>query len=92
MKVLHVTAINTLSARSGIPAVVKGLCDYQNKFDDVESRVLSLKAKVDNVGSPFFDYIGNCRYMDYLKVFHPDLVIIHDFYHYQLFLNVFQFS
>lgn len=83
MKILHVTAIISLDGKSGIPAVVKGLCEYQNKLDGIESRVLSLRARADNVGSPYFHYIGDCHYMQFLKDYQPDIVIIHDFYYYQ---------
>ena len=83
MKILHVTAIISLDGKSGIPAVVKGLCEYQNKLDGIESRVLSLRAKVDNVGSPYFHYISDCHYMQFLKEYNPDIVILHDFYYYQ---------
>lgn len=83
MKILHVTAIISLDGKSGIPAVVKGLCEYQNRLDGIEARVLSLRSKVDNVGSPHFYYIGDCHYMQFLKDYNPDIVIIHDFFHYQ---------
>ncbi len=83
MRILHVTAIISLDGKSGIPAVVKGLCEYQNRFDDIESKVLSLRANVDKVGSPDYQYIGDCHYMQYLKDYKPDIVIIHDFYYYQ---------
>lgn len=83
MKILHVTAIISLDGKSGIPAVVKGLCEYQNKLEGIVSRVLSLRAKVDNVGSPNFYYIGDCHYMQFIKDYQPDIVIIHDFYYYQ---------
>ena len=83
MKILHITAINTLLARSGIPAVVKGLCDHQNGIDGIESRVLSLRAKAEDSGSPYFDNLGHTRFSEYVKNSQPDIVIIHDFYHYQ---------
>ena len=83
MKILHVTAIISLDGKSGIPAVVKGLCEYQNRLDGIEARVLSLRSKVDSVGSPHFYYIGDCHYMQFLKDYNPDIVIIHDFYYYQ---------
>ena len=79
MRILHVTAIISLDGKSGIPAVVKGLCEYQNKLNGIESRVLSLRARVDNVESPYFYYIGDCHYMQFLSDYNPDIVIIHDF-------------
>lgn len=81
MKILHITAVHTMEAESGIPAVVKGLCEYQNKMDGVESRVLSLFAKVDNVGSQYFSYLGDGSFKRYIKDYMPDFVIFHDFYY-----------
>ncbi len=83
MKILHITAINTLMARSGIPAVLKGLCEYQNNIDGFEARVLSLRAEVKEAGSPFFDNLCKSSFKEYLTNYNPDIVIIHDFYYYQ---------
>lgn len=83
MKILHITAIKTLQARSGIPAVVKGLCENQNQLAGIESRVLSIRAKAEEAGSPYFDNLGNRRFDEYVRSYQPDIVIIHDFYHYQ---------
>lgn len=81
MRILHITAINTLLARSGIPAVVKGLCEHQNMIDGIDARVLSLRADAQESGSPFFDNLGDKRFKEYVCIYNPDLVIFHDFYH-----------
>ena len=83
MKILHITAINTLLARSGIPAVVKGLCEHQNRIDGVEARALSLRADAMESGSPFFDNLGKGGFKVYIQNYGPDLVIFHDFYYLQ---------
>ena len=83
MKILHITAIDTLLARSGIPAVVKGLCEHQNRIDGVEARVLSLRADAKESHSPFFDNLGEKSFKSYVMDYKPDLVVIHDFYYYQ---------
>ena len=83
MKVLHITAINTLLARSGIPAVVKGLCEHQNSIDGVEARALSLRADAKEAESPYFDNLGEKSFKKYVTDYNPDIVIIHDFYYYQ---------
>jgi glycosyltransferase involved in cell wall biosynthesis len=83
MRILHITAIISLDGKSGIPAVVKGLCEHQNKIDGVVSRVLSVRATIDNVGSPYYHYLGNGSFKDYLAGYKPDIAIFHDFYYYQ---------
>lgn len=83
MKILHITAINTLRARSGIPAVVKGLCEHQNLIDGVEARALSLRADAKESESPYFDNLGERSFNEYVTDYKPDIVIIHDFYYYQ---------
>lgn len=83
MKILHITAINTLQARSGIPAVVKGLCEHQNGIDGVEARALSLRADAKEAESPYFDNLGEKSFKKYVTDYNPDIVIIHDFYYYQ---------
>ena len=54
MKILHITAMEPLSPNSGIPAVLKQLTDAQNAIPSVDSFVLSLKAEVNEIGSPYF--------------------------------------
>lgn len=83
MKILHITAINTLQARSGIPAVVKGLCEHQNLIEGVEARALSLRADAKEADSPYFDNLGERSFKEYVTGYKPDIVIIHDFYYYQ---------
>ena len=65
MKILHITAINTLLARSGIPAVVKGLCDHQNMIDGIEASALSLRANAKEAASPYFDNLGDKSFKEY---------------------------
>lgn len=81
MKILHITAINTLLARSGIPAVVKGLCDHQNMIDGIEARALSLRANAKEAASPYFDNLGDKSFKEYVCAYKPDIVVIHDFYY-----------
>ena len=81
MRILHITAVHTMEGESGIPAVVKGLCDNQNKLEGVEARVLSLYANVDKVDSPYFDYLGNNSFRKYIQSYLPNFVVFHDFYY-----------
>lgn len=83
MRVLHITANNTLQARSGVPVVVKGLCEHQNKIDGVQSRALSLIADAKEAGSPYFDNLEGRSFKEYVTNYNPDIVIIHGFYYYQ---------
>lgn len=83
MRILHITAINTLLARSGIPAVVKGLCEHQNLIEGVEARALSLRADAKESESPYFDNLGERSFKEYVIDYKPDIVIIHDFYYFQ---------
>ena len=83
MKILHITAINTLLARSGIPAVVKGLCEHQNRIEGVQARALSLRADAKEAESPYFDNLDDRSFKAYVMGYNPDIVIIHDFYYYQ---------
>lgn len=81
MRILHITATSTLLAKNGIPAVIKGLCDHQNKLDGIEARALSLRAKAEDAGSPYFDNLNNKSFKEYVNLFKPNIVVIHDFYH-----------
>lgn len=81
MKILHIIAMSPLSQNSGIPAVLKYLTDAQNKIDRVESIVLSIKGKVDEIDSPYFHYLGKEKIDHYLKRTKPDLAIIHCFFY-----------
>lgn len=81
MRILHITAINTLLARSGIPAVVKGLCDHQNMMDSIEARALSLRADAKEAASPYFDNLEGKSFKEYVCAYKPALVVIHDFYY-----------
>lgn len=81
MKILHLTAMSTLSPNSGVPAVLKCLTDEQNKIEGVEARVLALCSTVDMIGSPFFDSLGTMVIDEYVNNFKPDLAIFHSFFH-----------
>lgn len=83
MKILHITAINTLQSRSGIPVVVRKLCEYQNQIDGIEARALSLRADAKEANSPFFDNLDGNSFCSYVRKYCPDIVIIHDFYYIQ---------
>lgn len=82
-KILHITATSTMQARSGIPAVVMGLCTHQNSIDGVESRVLLVRIKAEEANSPFFDDLTNIKFSDYINKYFPDFVVFHDFYVYE---------
>lgn len=79
MKILHLTG-SMLSKRSGITGVLLNLPLEQNKIAGVESRVVI----VDNVlEGEYPDYIKSIsikELADFLDNYHPDLIIIHDFY------------
>lgn len=72
-----------MQSRSGIPAVVKGLCVHQNAIEGVESRVLLLRINAKEANSSFFDDLSNVEFSDYIKEFMPNLVVFHDFYVYE---------
>lgn len=80
MKILHITATH-LNPTGGVVVVLKNLTDAQNKLDDVESIVLSINAKVDNIDSSYFYYLGSEKILTFIKEHKPDLAIIHSFFH-----------
>lgn len=81
MKILHITAMSPLSPNSGIPAVLKQLTDAQNKLENVESIVLSLKGDTDIINSSFFYFLGEKSVLSFLIEHKPDVAIIHSFFH-----------
>ena len=81
MKVLHITSIAPMTPESGIPSVLIGLTNSQNKIDGFDVRALSLVDDVNQIDSPYFDYIGSRTFSQYLDYFTPDLAIIHSFFH-----------
>lgn len=84
MRILHVTAMKTLSPNSGIPTVLKGLVSEQNKFRGIEAMVLSLNAEVSSIDSEFFHFIGDESVGSFLDRYAPSIVIIHSFYRFKL--------
>lgn len=81
MRILHITALSPFTKNSGIPAVLKGLTDEQNKIDGVAATVLSLRSEVTCMDSDNFYYINNESYSSYLDRYQPDIVIFHSFFH-----------
>lgn len=81
MKILHITAMEPLSPNSGIPAVLKQLTDAQNAIPSVDSFVLSLKAEVNEIGSPYFFSLGENSVRAFLNNYTPDVAILHSFFH-----------
>lgn len=82
MKILHITATH-LNPTGGVVVVLKNLAEYQNKIDDVESIVLSINAKVEDIGSSYFYNLGSESIARFIKKHRPDVAIIHSFFHYE---------
>ena len=80
MKILHTTATH-LNPTGGVVVVLKNLTESQNKLDSVESIVLSINTKVDDIHSPYFYYFDSERVRLFIKKYKPDIVIIHSFFH-----------
>lgn len=80
MRLLHITATH-LNPTGGIPVVLKELVEAQNKIEGFESRVLSLKASVNEMNSQYFDKLNTGRIGAYLDEMNPDLIILHSFYY-----------
>lgn len=80
MKVLHVTATH-LNVVGGVPTVLRGLVEAQNKITGLSARVVSFVASVDHIDSKFFDHIPLRSFGRYLDVFLPDFVILHSFFY-----------
>lgn len=82
MKILHITA-NHLKPTSGIVVVLKNLTEAQNQIDGVESIVLSINAKVDDINSSYFYYLGSDNIHSFIKEHKSDIAIIHSFFHFE---------
>lgn len=82
MRILHITATH-LNPTGGVVVVLKNLAEYQNKINGVESIVLSINANVDGLDSPYFYHLGTESISDFLKMYHPELAIIHSFFHFE---------
>lgn len=80
MKLLHVTATH-LNMNGGVPVVLRGLVEAQNKIDGVFSRVVSLSASVEHIKSKFFVHVGVKDFSKYVDDFMPDVVILHSFFY-----------
>lgn len=82
MRLLHITATH-LEATGGIPVVLRELVEAQNKINNFQSRVVSLRASIENVDSQYFDYCGILQLNKYLDTYLPDLVIIHSYFYWE---------
>lgn len=80
MKLLHVTATH-LKPDGGVPVVLKNLVSEQNKIENFRVKVISLVAPVDEMDSPYFEYVGISNFEKKIDEFCPDLVILHSFYY-----------
>ena len=80
MNLLHITATH-LNTVGGVPAVLRGLVEAQNKITGLSAKVLSLVATVDHIDSKFFNYTHVRDFDGYLDEFMPDVVILHSFFY-----------
>ena len=80
MKLLHVTATH-LKPDGGVPVVLKNLVSEQNRIENFRVKVISLVAPVDEMDSPYFEYVGISNFEKKIDEFCPDLVILHSFYY-----------
>lgn len=81
MIILHIIAMSPLSPNSGIPAVLRYLTNAQNKIYGIEARVLSMTGEIDEIDSPYFDFLGGEAIENYLEKIKPDIAIIHCFFY-----------
>lgn len=79
MYILHITATH-MNKMGGVPIVLNNLIKEQNKIQGFRSRLLSLKAPTDEWRNPFFDYLDNKSFDEYLSKDKPDIVIFHSFF------------
>lgn len=84
MRILHVTATH-LKPASGITTVLRALVDAQNKIEGLKAKLLSITFDVSEIDSPYFDYLGEQSFEEYLRNFCPDVVIFHSHF---LFLYI----
>lgn len=82
MRLLHITATH-LSLAGGIPVVLRDLVEAQNKIDDLEAMVLSVKADIAEMKSQYFDTLSGTSFSDYIDHYCPDLVIFHSHYYFE---------
>lgn len=80
MKLLHITATH-LNFSGGIPVVLRDLVNAQNEIMGFEARVLSVKAEVSQMSSPYFDCLGDWSFESYIHSICPDVVIFHSHYY-----------
>lgn len=80
MKILHITATH-LNPTGGVVAVLKNLSEEQNRICGIESKVLSMVAKVDDVQSDFFYFLGGQSVYSFIENYRPDMAILHSFYY-----------
>ena len=81
MRLLHITATH-LNLVGGIPVVLRDLVSAQNKIENFEARVLSIKADVSAMNSEFFDSLGDRSFDKYIDNYKPDVVIFHSHYYF----------
>ena len=80
MKLLHITATH-LKPAGGVPVVLKELVTEQNQISDFVAKVISVVAPVDEMKSPYFDYVPLDKLESYLDTYKPDFAILHSFYY-----------
>lgn len=81
MRLLHITATH-LNLAGGIPVVLRDLVSAQNKIENFEARVLSIRADISAMKSEFFDFLGNESFEKYIDNYKPDVVIFHSHYYF----------
>ncbi len=79
MRILHITATH-LNPTGGVVVVLKNLTEAQNAIDGVDSRVLSIRAKVDEIDSPYFSFLGTDNIFTFIEKYNPDMAILHSFF------------
>lgn len=81
MKILHITATH-LRKNSGITVVLENLVKYQNRKKDIEARVLSVIADVNEIDSKYFYFRKSMNEIEnFIENFQPDIIIIHSLYY-----------
>ena len=72
-----------LSLSGGIPVVLRDLVNAQNKIKGFEASVLSVKADISQMDSPYFDCLGNRSFEAYVRDICPDVVVFHSHYYFE---------
>ena len=80
MKLLHITATH-LKPDGGVPVVLKNLVNEQNSIKDFQAKVISVVAPVDEMNSPYFEFVPKREFVSFIKKYNPDFVILHSFYY-----------